>query len=157
LTMARYWKVISLWILSGILLGLFFAFGIAGPSPGGGGAVFLPIGFLLGVVLSIIHCFVIFYLDKDRKLKHLTPVGIVLALFATNYISGYVAELTCEISESNSRIRAIEYSESIGFESKYLTMKPFKLDGCKLGFEYSSHDNFRLVIVDENGSVRLND
>lgn len=152
-----HWKIILFWIGAGACLGLFTAFFIIGSSAGGAGAIFFPIGVLLGSVISVLHCILLFVFSKRRKLKQLAPPAVVLSLVAVVVISNKVSELTCDISALKSLEQAILYSEQIGYDIKYLNKTGYRLDGCKYGFEYSSKDHFRLFIVDITGNVKLND
>ena len=152
-----HWKIMLFWIGAGACLGLFTAFFIIGSSAGGAGAIFLPIGFILGTAISVLHCLLLFVFSKQRHLKQLAPPAVVLSFIAFIVVINTISELTCDISQVISLEKAALYSEQIGYDTKYLDQTGYKMDGCKYGFEYTSNEHFRLFIVDRTGNVKLND
>lgn len=111
----------------------------------------------LGVYASLLHSIFLVFKGKQKNYGILAPSGIVVFLISWQMISSYLVEKNCIISEEKSLKIAITYLNEINYQEKYLKQKAYKLSWCKLGFEYKSPKNFRLIIVSEDGSVRLNE
>lgn len=111
----------------------------------------------VALYLSLIHCFFIKVKNKSLSYSVLLPSGLLVILVSEYFYDFYQVEKNCKISEVDSLVAAVNYLKKIKYDPKYLTETPDKLDWCKLGFVYESPDHYRLVIVSEDGSVRLND
>tara|TARA_B100000809_G_C14759404_1_gene395237 strand:- start:65 stop:526 length:462 start_codon:yes stop_codon:yes gene_type:complete len=112
----------------------------------------------IGIYLSLIHC--IYLKVKSKELTYrviVTPLILVLIVSQYHY-DFYMAEKNCQISEFYSSISAIKYVNKIGYDPVHLSNKPYRLDWCKLGFEYRSREHgIRLIIVSDDGTAKLND
>jgi len=111
----------------------------------------------IGVFVSLLHCVVL----KVRK-RHMS-YGVflfpaILGVLVSNYLwDFYYTQYTCDISESESLKKALLFLNEIEYDPRYMETTPRKLDWCELGFHYESLEHFRLIIVDRDGRVRLND
>ncbi|MAA70389.1 MAG: hypothetical protein CL679_01550 [Bermanella sp.] len=111
----------------------------------------------VGLYLSFIHCLIIKVKKPNTAFRILIPSGFFVIIISEHFYSFYTVEKNCLISESDSLKSAIEYVKEINYDPRYLSKKPYNLDWCKLGFEYNSLDHYRLVIVSDDGTARLND
>jgi len=153
--MHNTWKILITWLSVGLASGVVLA--VLAVGPGGASVIFIPLGALLGVIFSSLHCLVLFVLEKSKKKNRLFPAGFLLAFCATYFSILKYNEYTCVISGSDSFIKATEYIDKIGFDLQYLDTTGYKLKGsCEYGFEYKSKESYRLIIIDSTGRARLN-
>jgi hypothetical protein len=149
-------KIVAGWALGGLVIGLIFALLAAGP--GGAGAFLIPLGLVLGFCFSVLHCLVLFFFEKFTDFKRLVPLAGLTILVSLNYLDLMYNDYTCEISETDSLVKAVNYTKKIGYKEEFLGKTGYKLEStCEYGFEYESKEHFNLVIVDANGHARLND
>jgi len=109
------------------------------------------------VFVSLFHCFYLSMRNKRLDIFRLLPSIIVFIVMLDVYVTDYFLEASCVINQNKSHIVAKKFIEKLSWEQKYLIREPMKFKGCKLGFEYNSTEHFRLVIVSQDGSVRLNE
>ena len=109
------------------------------------------------IFASLAHCIYLNIKNKRVNFRQVLPSLLVSCLTVYIYVSDYIAESNCVIDSGKSLVLAKNYVKGLGWNERILDNKPMKLRGCELGFEYSSLERFRLVIVSRNGNVRLND
>lgn len=109
------------------------------------------------IFASLAHCIYLSVKNKRLNFRQIIPSLLVSLLTVYIYIDDYIVESNCMIDSSKSFTLAKNYVKELGWNERILTKKPMKLRDCELGFEYNSLDRFRLVIVSQNGNVRLND
>lgn len=109
------------------------------------------------IFTSLAHCIYLSIKNKRLNFRQILPSLLVSFLTIYIYVDDYIVESNCAIDYRKSFILAKDYVKELGWNERILTKKPMKLKGCELGFEYNSRERFRLVIVSQNGSVRLND
>ncbi len=107
----------------------------------------------VGIFISLLHVIIFCIIKKKMNIPLVIPSSLVVSLVCYTYMHDYNIEKNCTISESNSFKLAVEYIDGRkNYDSHYLKKEPRKLKGCKIGYEYK----YRLVIVSDDGSVRLN-
>ena len=111
----------------------------------------------ISLYISLAHCAFEKIRNKDQTILVLFPSSLLVFFVSSYMIDFYLVEKNCSISKPISLESAIEYLNKIEYDPKFLKKEPYKLDWCKLGFEYESPKNYRLIIVSEDGSVKLND
>lgn len=109
------------------------------------------------IFASLAHCIYLSVKNKRLNFRQIIPSLLVSLLTVYIYIDDYIVESNCMIDSSKSFTLAKNYVKELGWNERILTKKPMKLRDCEFGFEYNSLDRFRLVIVSQNGNVRLND
>ena len=111
----------------------------------------------IGVYFALLHCVVLKVRKKYTSYSVFLFPFILSVLVGDYLIDFYYTEYTCNISESESLEKALLFLDEIEYDPRFMQTKPRRLDWCELGFDYESLEHFRLIIVDRNGRVRLND
>lgn len=111
----------------------------------------------IGIFVALLHCILLKIRKRDTSYSvFLFPV--IISFLVSDYLFDfYYTQYTCDISESESLKKALLFLDKIEYDPRFMQTKPRRLDWCELGFDYESQDHFRLIIVDRDGRVRLND
>ena len=111
----------------------------------------------LGVYASLFHCAFIKLRHKTLSYSLFVLPSFLVFLVSWQLIAFYHTKFTCTISEPESLKAAMTFLETIEYDPQFMSKKSYKLDWCKLGFEYESPEHFRLIIVSADGTVKLNE
>lgn len=127
-----YLKICLLWILIPTILGLILAGAAAGP--GGASAVFLYIGFFVGLVGASIHCFFISFHTGPPKAK-------IISVLAFVSVSTYILWLqftppTCHYTEENAYAKISEYVLQDNRNLESLGPAKFSRSDCSYSYKY---------------------
>ena len=111
----------------------------------------------IGVYVALLHCVVLKVRKKYTSYSVFLFPAILNVPVSDYLFDFYHTEYTCDISESESLKKALLFLDKIEYDPQFMQTKPRRLDWCELGFDYESLEHFRLIIVDRDGRVRLND
>lgn len=152
--MLKGFKILFGWLIAGFLIDL----GIANLYHAPNTSMSIKTTWIrAGLYLSFIHCLILKVKKPNTAFRILIPSGFFVFIISEHFYGFYTVEKNCLISESDSLKSAIEYVKKINYDTRYLSKEPYKLDWRKLGFEYNSLDHYRLIIVSDDGTARLND
>ena len=152
--MLKGFLILILWLVFGFSIDFLIAKFIYIPNTSMSiGVTFLTVG----IYASLIHCVFLKINRKESSYRLFAFPSFVALLVSWELIAFFHTEYTCSISETKSLESALSFLETIEYDQRFMSKKPYKLDWCELGFEYKSPDSFRLIIVSSDGTVRLNE
>lgn len=146
--------ILFIWIVAGVSLDVLIANMVA---PVNASSRVEPHFLTVAVFASLAHCIYLSVRDRRFYFRLVLPSFLVAFITVCIYVDDYVVESNCVIDAEESLVLAKNFVKELGWGERILAKEPTKLRGCEFGFEYNSPERYRLVIVTQTGSVRLND
>ncbi|MCJ8314353.1 MAG: hypothetical protein HRU38_12085 [Saccharospirillaceae bacterium] len=147
--MKKYIALIILWPLiltiSGLMLGIIFI----GVSSGGLAVIIGYFGFLVGIIISFIHTFLLWRKDTNQHIKKLIPCYLVISIILLQLFISLFSNFNCQYSEPQARSIFIKTLQKHGKNPDH-QKKGIKLFGCKYQFDIGGVLGF---IVNNDGEV----
>jgi len=146
------WKIALYWIIGSFFVGMALSFMV---HPDIGSFVLLACIFL-GSIVAVIHYLISYLRNRQRQLKQLTPVGLILFVFTLFALYIYISIASCDITEKLSYSAAKQLVKMEGMDESLLEETGREILGCHYIFEYDKGNVNKLIIVDREGNAKFN-